>query len=151
MIHWSLRPRSCFLNFVPDVWGRLGYDRGGGIHICILPKSLQHFGHLMWRTDSLKKTLMLKKIGEGDDRGCDGWMASPTRWIWVWGSFRSWWWTGKPVVLQSKGSQTIGHNWATQLSWSELKVSWKCRVLTKHGPLKKGMVNHFSTFALRTP
>ena len=56
MIHWSLRPRSCFLNFVPDVWGRLGYEihsqgdlslRGGWIHICILPKSLQYFGHLM--------------------------------------------------------------------------------------------------------
>ena len=54
---------------------------------------LQYFGHLMWRTDSLEKTLMLGKIegGEGDDRGWDGWMASPAQWTWVWASSRSWW------------------------------------------------------------
>ena len=75
---------------------------------------LQYFGHLMWRTNSLEETLMLGKIGggEGDDRGWDGWMASPTRWTWVWVSSRSWWWTGK----QSMGSQRDGHNWATELN-----------------------------------
>ena len=80
---------------------------------------LQYFGHLMWRTNSLEETLMLGKIGggEGDDRGWDGWMASPTRWTWVWVSSRSWWWTGKPGVLQSMGSQRVRHNWATELNW----------------------------------
>ena len=48
--------------------------------------------------------------GEGDDRGWDGWMASPTRWTWVWVNFGSWWWTGRPGVLQFMGSQRVGHD-----------------------------------------
>ena len=47
----------------------------------------------------------LRAGGEGDDRGWDGWMASPTQWTWVWASSGSWWWTGKPWVLQSVGLQ----------------------------------------------
>ena len=62
----------------------------------------------------------LKAGGEGDDRGWDGWMASPTQWTWVWVDSGSWWWTGKPGMLQSMGSQRVGCNWATELSWSEL-------------------------------
>ena len=54
--------------------------------------------------------------GEEDNRGWDGWMASPTRWTWVWASSRSWWWTGRPDVLQSMGLQRIGHYWATELT-----------------------------------
>ena len=54
--------------------------------------------------------------GEGDDRGWDGWMASLTRLTWVWRSSGCWWWTGKPGVLQSMGSQTIRHDWATYLT-----------------------------------
>ena len=67
------------------------------------------------RTDSFEKTLMLglKAGGEGDDRGWDGWMASPTWWTWVWVNSRSWWWTGRPGVLQSMGSQRLGDDWAT--------------------------------------
>ena len=86
----------------------------------ILTLKLQYFGHLMWRTDSLEKTLMLGKIEggrEGDDRGWDSWMASPTRWTWVWASSRSWWWTGKPGMLPSMGLQRVGHDWETELSW----------------------------------
>ena len=81
---------------------------------------LQYFDYLMWRTDLLEKTLMLRKIEgrrRGDDRRWDGWMASPNRWTWVWASCRSWWWTGKPGVLQSMGLQRVGHNWATELNW----------------------------------
>ena len=59
----------------------------------------------------------LRAGGEGDDRGWDDWMFSLTRWTWVWASSRSWWWTEKPGVLQSMGSQSIGHNWATELNW----------------------------------
>ena len=58
----------------------------------MLKLKLQYFGHLMWRTDSLEKTLRLGKI-EGDDRGWDGWMASPTQWTWVWVNSGGWWWT----------------------------------------------------------
>ena len=57
--------------------------------------------------------------GEGDDRGWDGWMASPTQWTWVWVNSRSWWWTGRPGVLQFMGSQRVGHDWATELNWTE--------------------------------
>ena len=57
----------------------------------------------------------LKAGGEGDDRGWDGWMASPTRWPSVWVRSGSWWWTGKPGVLQSMGSQRVRHDWMTEL------------------------------------
>ena len=56
--------------------------------------------------------------GEGDDRGWDGRMASLTRWRWLWVSSGSWWWTGKPGMLQSMGSQRVGQNWATELTCS---------------------------------
>ena len=59
----------------------------------------------------------LKVEGEGDKKRQDGWMALPTRWTWVWASSRSWWWTGKPGVLQAMGSQRVRHNWATELNW----------------------------------
>jgi len=58
----------------------------------------------------------LKAGGEGDDRRWDGWMASPTQWTWVWVSSRSWWWTGKPGVLQSVGSQRLGRDCTTELN-----------------------------------
>ena len=56
--------------------------------------------------------------GEGDDRGSDGWMASPTRWTWVWVNSGSWWWTGRPGVLRFMGSQRVRHDWATELNWT---------------------------------
>ena len=56
----------------------------------------------------------LKAGGEGEDRGWDGWMESPTQWTWVWTSFRSWCWTGRTGVLYSMGSQKIKHNWETE-------------------------------------
>ena len=77
-----------------------------------------YFGHLMRRTDSFEKTLSwerLKAGGEGDDRGWDGWMASLTQWTWVWVSSVSWWWTGRPSMLQSMPSQRVRHDWATEL------------------------------------
>ena len=53
--------------------------------------------------------------GEGDDRGWDGWMASPTRWVRVWVNSGSWRWTGWPAVLQSMGSQRVRHDWVNEL------------------------------------
>ena len=64
----------------------------------------------------------LRAGGEGDDRGWDGWMASPTQWTWVWVDSSSWWWTGRPGVLQSMGLQRVRHDWATELNWTELIV-----------------------------
>ena len=61
----------------------------------------------------------------GDNREWDGWMASLTQWTWVWVNSRSWWWTGRPGVLQSMGSQTVGHNWVTELNWgASLVTQW---------------------------
>ena len=54
--------------------------------------------------------------GEGDNRGWDGWRASPTQWTGVWMSFSSWWWTGKPGMLRSMGLQRVRHDWATELN-----------------------------------
>ena len=59
----------------------------------------------------------LRAGGEGDDRGWDGWVASQTRWTWVWASSRSWWWTGNPGVLQFMGLQRVRHDWVTELNW----------------------------------
>jgi len=79
-------------------------------------------GHLMWRTDSFEKILMPGKIEGRRRRGWHGWMASPTWWAWVWVSSRSWWWTGKPGLQQSMGSQGVRHDWATELNWTELRI-----------------------------
>ena len=87
----------------------------------MLKLKLQYFGHLMQRVDSLEKTLMLGMIGgrrRRGSRGWDGWMASQTRWIWVWVDSGSWWWTGRPGVLWLMGSQRVEHDWATELKWS---------------------------------
>ena len=84
----------------------------------MLKLKLQYFGHLMWRADSLEKTLMLGKI-EGRRRGWqrwDSWMASLTQWSWVSESSGRKWRAGKPGMLQSMGSQRVGHDWATSPS-----------------------------------
>ena len=74
--------------------------------------------------------------GEGDDRGWDGWMASSTRWTWVWVNSVSWWWTGRSVVLWFMGSQRVRHDWATELmiignnrniNWT-LYLPWKIKL-----------------------
>ena len=86
----------------------------------MLKLKLQYFGHLMQRTNSLEKTLMLVRLkagGEEDNRGWDGWMASLMWWTWIWVGSRSWWWTGKLGMLQSLGSQRVGHDWTTELNW----------------------------------
>ena len=62
----------------------------------------------------------LKAGWEGDDRGWDGWMASPMRWTWLWVNSGSWWWTGWPGMLRFMGSQRVRHDWATEPNWTEL-------------------------------
>ena len=91
----------------------------------MLKLKCQYFGRLMWRTDSLEKTLLLERLkagGEEDGKGWDGWMASLTWWTWVWVNSGSWWWAGRPDVLQSMGFQT-----QTGLrAWTELNRSILC-------------------------
>ena len=91
----------------------------------MLKLKLQYFGHLMQRTDSLERTLMLERLksgGEGSNRGWDGGVASSTWWTWVWASSRSWWWTGKPGMLQFMRLQRFGLDWGP--NWTEL--NWDC-------------------------
>ena len=82
----------------------------------MLKLKLQYFGQLKrpWCWERLKVG------GEGDYRGWDGWAVSLTQWTWVWASSGSWWWTGKPGMLQSMGSQRVGHDWATKPNWQVL-------------------------------
>ena len=76
----------------------------------------------------------LRAGGGGDDRGWHGWMASPTQWtwVWVWVDSRSWWWTGRPGVLQFMGSQRVGHDWATELNWGAFQISTTSPLQSKH-------------------
>ena len=89
----------------------------------MLKLKLQYFGHLMQKADSFVKRPWcwerLRAGGEGDNRGWDGRMASLTRWTWVWVDSGSWWWTGRPGVLRFMESQRVGHDWATELNWTD--------------------------------
>ena len=80
--------------------------------------------------------------GEGDDRGWDGWMAPPTRWTWVWVNSGSWWWTGRPGVLRFMGSQRVGHNWLTELKWTQVNLSSQTRDWTWALAMKVPSPNH---------
>ena len=73
----------------------------------------------------------LKAGGEGDDRGWDCWMASPTQWTWVCVNSRSWWWTGKPGVLRFMGSQRVWHDWSNELDWLNITLPRVARTQVK--------------------
>ena len=93
----------------------------------MLKLKLQYFGYLIRRADSLKRPWCwewLRARGEGDDKGWDGWMASLSRWTWVWVNSGSWWWTGRPGVLQFMGLQRVGHDWATELNWAKCHTNY---------------------------
>ena len=81
----------------------------------------------------------LRAGGEGDGRGCDGWMASLTWWTWVWVDSRSWWWAGRPGVLWFMWSQRVGHDWVTELNWTK----WDFASLTWSVVPRKFKVNSF--------
>ena len=97
---------------------------GCSLEELMLKLKLQYLGHLMRRADSSEKTLMLGKLegrrrrGEQRMRWLDGITDS---WTWVWVNSGSWWWTGRPGVLQFMGLQRVGHNWATKLNWHQEK------------------------------
>ena len=89
----------------------------------MLKLKLQCFGHLMEELTHWKRPWCwegLRAGGTGDNRGWDGWMVSPTQWTWVWVNSGSWWWTGRPGVLRFMGSQRVGHDWATELTWLQV-------------------------------
>ena len=88
----------------------------------MLKLKLQYFSHLMRRADSFEKTLMLGKIVGRRRRGQQRmrWLNGITdSWRWAWVDSGSWWWTGRPGVLWSMGSLRVGHDWETELNWTE--------------------------------
>ena len=136
----------------------------------MLKLKLQYFGHWCEELTHLKRPWCwdrLRARGEVDNRGWDGWMASPTQWTWVWVNSGSWWWTGRPGVLQSMGSQRAEHDWVTELNWTDASIwaplvaqmvknppaMWETwvRSLGWEDPLEEGMVTHSSILAWRSP
>ena len=133
---YSFNPKCLILIHLIWVWGSFGLQQSQPVH----PKRDQSFV-FVGRTDAKDETPILWPphakswlIGKDPDagrnwgqvekgRGWDGWMASPTPWTWVWVNSGSWWWTGRPGVLQSMGPQRVRHNWATELNWTELMVA----------------------------
>ena len=109
----SLRPHGLY-----SPWNSAGQNAGVG-NCYIVTQVSEYFGHLMWRLTHWKRLWCWERLkaGEGDNRGWDGWMASPTKWTWVWASSRSWWWTGRPVVLWFMGRKESDTN--EQLNWTE--------------------------------
>ena len=75
--------------------------------------------------------------GEGDDRGWDGWMASLPQWTWIWVNSKSWWWTGRPGMLQSMGLQRVGHDWATELNWDRMDITKSLQIINASKSVEK--------------
>ena len=103
----------------------------------MLNLKLQYFGHLMWRVDIVKDPDARRDWGQekkGTVQRMRGLVASLTQWTWVWVISGSWWWTGRPGMLWFMGSQRLGQNWATELSWTEVaKVSVQRTREDNHG------------------
>ena len=104
-----------------------GINSGISLEGMMLKLKLQYFGHLMRTVDHWKRLWCWEGLGaggEGDDWGCDGWMASRTRWTWVWVNSGRWWWTGRPDVLRSWGRKES--DTAEWLNWTEPLKKLKC-------------------------
>ena len=103
-----------------------GQSTGISASTSVLPMNTQDWFHLGWtgwissslatwckELTHLKRPWCWERVragGEGDDRGWDGWIPLPTQWTWVWVNSESWWWTGRPGILQFMGSQRVGHD-----------------------------------------
>ena len=141
-------PPSSFYRFIPfsSFCGFMmvyNISPGCSLEGLILKLKLQCFGHLMQRVDSLEKTLMLGGIGGRRRRGrqrirwLDGITDSMT---WVWVNSGSWWWTGRPGVLQSIGSQRVRHDWATELNWRVVGGKGLLKDYISQHPLHPGRI-----------
>ena len=107
------------------------------------PGTIEIISNAQWFRDPLGAG------GEGDDRGWDGWMASPTRWTWVWVNSWSWWWTQRTGMLRFMGSQRVGHDWVTELSRTklgDLRSKWCLIVCNDLGRPNLRMISWSSFF-----
>ena len=118
------------------------YPKGNQSWIFIRRTDAEAETPILWSPDS-KNWLTRKDPDAGKNwrreekgaTGWDGWTASLTRWTWVWVSSGTWWWTGKPGILQSMGSKRVGHDWATELSWAELNWTHRCSAVSDSASL----------------
>ena len=102
-----------------------GISPGISLEGMMLKLKLQYVGHLTKELTHWKRLWCWEGLGAGgggDDRGWDGWMASPTRWTWVWVNSGSWWWSGRPGMLRFMGSQRVRHDW---VNWTEGEMKAK--------------------------
>ena len=108
-------------------------------------KELTHWKRL-WCQEGLRPG------GEGDDRGWDGWMASLTRWTWVWVNSGNWWWTGRPGMLRFMGMQRVGHYWAAELNWTLwYGLPYVSLIICKSGLLIFIFAEYIHTMLNKTP
>ena len=112
-------------NVGEDSWGSLGLqgDPTSQLSIFTGRTDAKAEAPVLWPPDVKNWLIGIDPDAEKDwrqkEKGMteDDWIASLTQWTWVWASSRSWWWTGKPGVLQPMGSQRVRHNWVTELNW----------------------------------
>ena len=116
-----------------DFFGRNDAKAGNSSTLATSCKELTHW-KILWCWEELWAG------GEGDDRGWDEWMASLTWWTWVWVNSGSWWWTGRPGVLQFMGLQRVGHDWATELNWTDMNS-----LINSKNPITKYSVTFWAT------
>ena len=137
------RPESCdepraLMSVAPNLCCDETKNRGTYTHVTIGRNDAKAQTPVLW-PPHVKSWLIGKDSDagkdwgrkEGEDRGRDGWMISLTRWTWVWVNSGSWWWTGRPGVLRFMGLQRVGHDWGTELNWTELSPfnmvsEWPC-------------------------
>ena len=119
----------------------------------MLKLRLQYFGHLMQWADSLEKTLMLGGIGGRRRRGWQKmrcWVASLTRWTWVWVDSGTWWLTGRPGMLQFMGLQIVGHDWVTELKWTMGRTRIQVYLILELGETNKQTNKQTSLYISRS-
>ena len=97
---------------------------------------------LIWKDPASGKDWRWEEKGKTEDEMV-GWMALPAQWTCVWVNSGSWWWTGRPGMLQSMGSQRVGHEWATELNWTD--------VFAVQGTLKNLLQHHNSKASILQP
>ena len=119
---WNQKFKSPLFKEIRDQSILKEISPGCSLEGMMLKLKLQYFGHLIRRVNSLEKTLMLGGIGGRRRRGRQRmrWLDGITDLTDVWVNSGSWWWTGRPDVMQFMGLQRVGHNWATELNWTEL-------------------------------